>query len=70
MNIINVIEDLCGIIEAIISGMPKLRIDESAEKRQAKINSIQEVIVCNSKFKFKNEENNFEVLKIDISQVR
>lgn len=57
--------------QAIISGMPKLRIEESAARRQAKIDSGKEVIVGQNKYTLDHaEEQNFEVLKIDNSQVR
>ena len=56
--------------QAIISGMPKMRIEESAARRQAKIDSGAEVIVGVNKYRLDNEEQNFEVLKIDNSEVR
>jgi methylmalonyl-CoA mutase len=50
--------------------MPKLRIEESAARRQAKIDSGTEVIVGVNKYRLKEEEKNFEVRKIDNSKVR
>ena len=69
-KIINEVEELGGMTQAIISGMPKLRIEESAARRQAKIDSGTEVIVGVNKYRLANEENNFEVRKIDNSVVR
>ena len=56
--------------KAIGSGMPKLRIEESAARRQAKIDSGAETIVGVNKFRLAKEETNFEVLRIDNSEVR
>ena len=69
-SIIDEVEDLGGMTQAIISGMPKMRIEESAARRQAKIDSGAEVIVGVNKYRLDNEEQNFEVLKIDNSEVR
>jgi methylmalonyl-CoA mutase len=43
MIIINEIEEMGGMTEAINSGMPKMRIEESAARRQAKLDSGAEV---------------------------
>lgn len=50
--------------------MPKLRIEESAARRQAKIDSGAETIVGVNKYRMAHEEQNFEVRKIDNSDVR
>ena len=59
-----------GMTKAIVSGMPKMRIEESAARRQAKIDSGAETIVGVNKFRLAEEETNFDVLKIDNSEVR
>lgn len=69
-KIIDEVEELGGMTQAIISGMPKMRIEESAARRQAKIDSGAEVIVGVNKYKLQKEEQNFEVLKIDNTSVR
>lgn len=51
MSIIKEVEDLGGMTQAIVSGMPKLRIEESAARRQAKIDSGAEVIVGVNKYR-------------------
>ena len=56
--------------KAINSGMPKLRIEESAARRQAKSDSGAEVIVGVNKYRLAHEESNFEVRHIDNSAVR
>jgi methylmalonyl-CoA mutase len=70
LKIINEVEELGGMTKAIQSGMPKLRIEESAARRQAKIDSGFEVIVGVNKYRLEKEEKNFEVLQIDNSKVR
>lgn len=42
-KIIEEIEQMGGMTQAIISGMPKMRIEESAARRQAKLDSGAEV---------------------------
>ena len=54
--IIREIEELGGMTKAIVSGMPKMRIEESAARRQAKIDSGAEVIVGVNKYRLKTEE--------------
>jgi len=70
LAIIKEVEDMGGMTKAIVSGMPKLRIEESAARRQAKIDSGAEVIVGVNKYRLKQEESNFEVLRIDNTKVR
>ena len=50
-KIIDEVEELGGMTQAIISGMPKMRIEESAARRQAKIDSGAEVIVGVNKYR-------------------
>ena len=47
-----------------------MRIEESAARRQAKIDSGAETIVGVNKYRMEKEETNFEVRHIDNSQVR
>lgn len=70
LTIINEVEELGGMTKAIVSGMPKLRIEESAARRQAKIDSGAEVIVGVNKYRLAHEETNFEVRKIENTVVR
>ena len=69
-KIIDEVEELGGMTQAIISGMPKSRIEESAARRQAKIDSGAEVIVGVNKYRLDTQEQNFDVLKIDNHEVR
>ena len=70
LAIIKEVEDLGGMTKAIVSGMPKMRIEEAAARRQAKIDTGAETIVGVNKYKVDVEEHNFEVRKIDNSKVR
>ncbi|KNC99720.1 methylmalonyl-CoA mutase, mitochondrial [Spizellomyces punctatus DAOM BR117] len=68
--IIAEVESMGGMAKAVASGMPKLRIEESAAKRQARIDSGQEVIVGVNKYRVEKDDNAVDVLAIDNSQVR
>ncbi|EKE09214.1 MAG: hypothetical protein ACD_16C00205G0010 [uncultured bacterium] len=66
--LIDEVEALGGMTKAILEGMPKLRIEESAAKRQARIDLGQETIVGVNKYTI--EEPPLEILEIDASKVR
>eukprot|EP00045_Choanoeca_perplexa_P016715 m.229521 g.229521 ORF g.229521 m.229521 type:complete len:726 (+) comp17339_c0_seq3:171-2348(+) len=68
LEIINEVEELGGMAKAVASGMPKLRIEESAAKKQARIDSSSEVIVGVNKYQLENDEG-VEVLAIDNQEV-
>lgn len=68
-KIIDEIDELGGMAKAIESGMPKLRIEESAARKQARIDSLQEVIVGVNKYALEEEEL-VDVLSIDNAKVR
>lgn len=68
-KIIREIEEMGGMTKAIQSGMPKMRIEESATLKQGRIDSGQETIVGVNKYKLEKEEE-IEVLKIENEQVR
>lgn len=63
------IEDLGGMTKAIDTGLPKMRIEEAAARRQAQIDSGQETIVGLNKFRL-SQEDPLEILDIDNSAVR
>jgi methylmalonyl-CoA mutase len=63
------IESLGGMSKAIGTGLPKSRIEEAAARRQARIDSGQEVIVGLNKYRPAREEP-IEILEIDNSAVR
>ncbi|HIP80477.1 MAG TPA: methylmalonyl-CoA mutase, partial [Kiloniellaceae bacterium] len=63
------VEDLGGMTKAVESGMPKLRIEEAAARRQARIDRGEEVIVGVNKY-VSEEEEPVEILDIDNTAVR
>ncbi len=58
------VETLGGMTKAIETGLPKLRIEEAAARRQARIDSGREIIVGVNKYKV-DTENEIEVLEVD-----
>ncbi|MEM7653021.1 MAG: methylmalonyl-CoA mutase family protein, partial [Pseudomonadota bacterium] len=68
-KIIAEVEELGGMTKAIEAGMPKLRIEEAATRRQARIDRGEEVIVGVNKYR-KESEDPIEVLDIDNTEVR
>ncbi|XP_043918593.1 methylmalonyl-CoA mutase, mitochondrial [Protopterus annectens] len=69
LKLINEIEECGGMAKAVAEGIPKLRIEECAARRQARIDSGAEVIVGVNKYRLPEEER-VEVLAIDNSSVR
>ncbi|MDK9708812.1 MAG: methylmalonyl-CoA mutase [Desulforhopalus sp.] len=67
LKIINEIEKLGGMAKAIESGMPKMRIEESAARKQARIDQGLDVIVGVNKYKLANEKIDFEVREVPAS---
>lgn len=66
---IDKIEEMGGMAKAVASGLPKLEIETSAAKRQARIDSGKEIIVGVNKFQLESEEG-VDVRQIDNSSVR
>ncbi len=62
-DIIKEVEDLGGMAKAIESGMPKMRIEESAARRQARIDQGKETIVGVNKYLL-DDEAPLEVLEV------
>ena len=63
------VEEMGGMTKAVASGMPKLRIEESAARRQAMIDRGDEVIVGVNKYR-KEKEDPIDILEIDNDKVR
>ena len=63
------IDELGGMAKAIESGVPKLRIEEAAAKKQARIDRGEDVIVGVNKFQI-DEQDAVDILEIDNEQVR
>ena len=68
-ELIQEVENLGGMTEAVSAGLPKSRIEESAAKKQAAIDQGFEVIVGVNKYKPKDHEN-VEILNVDNISVR
>ncbi|MGI9394302.1 MAG: methylmalonyl-CoA mutase [Boseongicola sp.] len=68
-ELIEEVEELGGMTKAVASGMPKLRIEESAARRQAMIDRGDEVIVGVNKYRKENEDP-IDILEIDNDKVR
>jgi methylmalonyl-CoA mutase len=67
------IKSLGGMAKAIEQGIPKMRIEEAAAKKQARIDSGQEVIVGVNRFQVDDalgESSAFDVREVDNEQVR
>ncbi|HYP05147.1 MAG TPA: methylmalonyl-CoA mutase [Bryobacteraceae bacterium] len=63
------VETVGGMTKAIETGLPKMRIEEAAARRQARIDSGREVIVGVNKFRVEKEEP-IDVLEVDNRAVR
>ena len=68
-KLIQEVEQLGGMTKAVESGMPKLRIEEAAARRQAAVDRGEEVIVGVNKYRLENEQL-VDVRQIDNSEVR
>ncbi|MBW1892938.1 MAG: methylmalonyl-CoA mutase [Deltaproteobacteria bacterium] len=62
-KIIEEVEELGGMAKAIESGMPKMRIEESAARRQARIDQSKDIIVGVNKYQVE-EDVDFEIREV------
>jgi methylmalonyl-CoA mutase len=69
LNLIEEVEALGGMTKAIEAGMPKLRIEETAARRQARIDRAEDIIVGVNKFQLP-EEPQIDIREIDNTAVR
>ena len=69
-KLIKEVEDLGGMTKAIASGMPKLKIEESAARRQAQIDQGKYPIIGVNKYRLEKEDATIDVLDIDNTAVR
>ncbi len=63
------IEELGGMTKAIESGVPKMRIEEAAARKQARIDSSKDVIVGVNRFQT-DEQEEIDILEVDNTKVR
>jgi len=68
-ELIQEIEELGGMTKAIEAGIPKLRIEEAAAKKQARIDSNQDTIVGVNKYRLLKEDP-LQILDVDNEKVR
>jgi methylmalonyl-CoA mutase len=68
-DLIEEVEGLGGMTKAIESGIPKMRIEEAAAAKQARIDSGKDVIVGVNKYQT-DEKPDFEILDVDNTAVR
>lgn len=67
--LIEEVEQLGGMTKAIESGIPKMRIEQAAAEKQARIDSGKDVIVGVNKYRT-DEKPDFEILEVDNTAVR
>ncbi|WP_276875192.1 methylmalonyl-CoA mutase [Chryseobacterium joostei] len=70
MRYIDEVEQEGGMTKAIEAGIPKMRIEEAAAKKQAKIDSGEEFIIGVNSFKSSLKQDGIEILDIDNTEVR
>ncbi|GEJ46684.1 methylmalonyl-CoA mutase [Chryseobacterium sp. ON_d1] len=70
MRYIDEVEQEGGMTKAIEAGIPKMRIEEAAAKKQAKIDSGEEFIIGVNSFKSSLKQDQIEILDIDNTEVR
>lgn len=63
------VEELGGMAKAIESGVPKMRIEEAAARKQARIDNKKEVIVGINKYRLEKEDP-IDILEVDNEKVR
>jgi len=68
-SLIEEVEELGGMTKAIEAGIPKLRIEEAAARKQARIDSGQDIIVGVNKYVL-DEEDPLHILEVDNQTVR
>jgi methylmalonyl-CoA mutase len=68
-ELIQEVEELGGMTKAIEAGIPKLRIEEAAARKQARIDSSQDIIVGVNKYRLEKEDP-LQILDVDNQKVR
>ncbi|WP_433764529.1 methylmalonyl-CoA mutase [Flavobacterium ginsenosidimutans] len=68
-KLIEEVEELGGMTKAIEAGIPKLRIEEAAARKQARIDSGQDIIVGVNKYRLEKEDP-LDILDVDNQLVR
>ena len=68
-KLIDEIDEAGGMVKAIEQGIPKMRIEESSAKRQARVDSMDDTIVGVNKYK-NEEKQNINILSVDNEKAR
>ena len=68
-ELIKEVDELGGMTKAIEAGIPKLRIEEAAARKQARIDSGQDIIVGVNKYRLEKEDP-LQILDVDNNKVR
>jgi methylmalonyl-CoA mutase len=68
-KLIEEVEELGGMAKAIETGVPKMRIEEASARKQARLDSGQDILVGVNKFQT-SEKSNIEILEVDNTVVR
>ncbi len=68
-GLIQEIEELGGMAKAIETGLPKMRIEEAAARKQARIDSGKDIIVGVNRYR-RDKEDPIEILEVDNTAVR
>lgn len=68
-QLIQEVEELGGMTKAIEAGIPKMRIEEAAAKKQARIDSGQDLIIGVNKYRLEHEDP-LQILDVDNQKVR
>ncbi len=68
-KLIEEVEELGGMAKAIETGLPKMRIEEAAARKQARIDSGKDIIVGVNRYQLEKEEQ-MDILEVDNSKVR
>ncbi|MEK9726209.1 MAG: methylmalonyl-CoA mutase family protein, partial [Rhodospirillaceae bacterium] len=68
-KLINKVDEMGGMTKAVVAGMPKQRIEESAARKQARIDRGEEVVVGVNKYRPETKDQ-IEILEIDNAEVR
>ena len=69
-KLIEEVEEAGGMTRAVIAGMPKQRIEETAARRQARIERGEEAIVGVNKYVLERDDSEVDVLEVDNTRVR
>jgi methylmalonyl-CoA mutase len=69
-KLIEEVESLGGMAKAIETGIPKMRIEEAAARKQARIDSGKDVIVGVNRYQVTDPEEKLDILEVDNTKVR